>query len=316
MDEDSTENRVPEEIIGEGPARKLTRKERGRQIEARRRFIADIQKAANTKIETKKYGLDVAAILLSVGIAFILTEVVPALYWLGIVALYASCILLAYHLWVDLKPGQAVRIVAVLPLAFAAFISVTLVFVPAPIEPYVIADLGNYPKGTVIAPGVEWRDPEHYVDVRLSLTNSTANDYKDVDIQVNPDITVFQAAQLSGIPGVNLSLEGKPQAEMWLEGVDNEGKPFRFPAPVSINMDRPTGIRILCDRFPKHSTINLILVSAALNYGFPLAKQMFAPKRLPRTIHISGSYRVLGRTRSVDDTVRVEALQQQVPSIP
>jgi hypothetical protein len=131
-----------------------------------------------------------------------------------------------------------------------------------------------------------------------------------MDIQINPDMTVYEMAQLSTIPGVSLSLEDDVIIAASAFATDPQGKRYQVPVGRNINIGRPTGIRLMCDRFPQHTTIKLILASVALNYappGSPATKELYAAKRLPNFVLFRGHYRVFGRVRSIEDRIEFAA---------
>jgi hypothetical protein len=141
--------------------------------------------------------------------------------------------------------------------------------------------------------------------VRIDISNPSAYDYKDVDLFIIEDIPIIAAGQITQIPGVSFFAEDSqaPFSSAQSGGEDMSGNPLTIPLPIPLDLSKPRGFRLVCDKLPRHSTVKIVLASVALNYGPPpLPKALFAPKRVPREVKISGSYRVVGRERDVAET--------------
>ena len=55
--------------------------------------------------------------------------------------------------------------------------------------------------------------------------------------------------------------------DVWLGGTDSSGKPTTIPLPRGVDVTAPTGMRVICDKFPRHSTISLVIILIAFNRG-------------------------------------------------
>src|SRR6202035_4404133 len=111
-------------------------------------------------------------------------------------------------------------------------------------------------------PGLPW--DSHFVDVRMDITNPTGHDYKDVDLDFSSDITIFGAAQITQIPNVSFFAEASksPFSSAQLGGTDASGKEITIPLPMPLDVSHPTGFRLVCDKFPRHSIVKIVLISA------------------------------------------------------
>jgi hypothetical protein len=257
--------------------------------------------------ESTQYLWDGGGLLVGMGLTLMVTEVWPALYWPGVVCVYFGASSLARHISRDDEilphnPKTRRTLAAFVFILICGFWSFKVVFARAPLTLQNSAWIGNYAEGASPVPGVTW-DSSHFVDVRMDITNSTDYDYKDVDLDFVSDITILGAVQITQIPNVNFFAEASksPFGSAELSGADSSGNEVAIPMPIPMDASHPTGFRMVCDRFPKHSTIKIILISAGLNYGPPpLPKELFAPKRLLQWIKTIGSYRAVGRERDVE----------------
>jgi hypothetical protein len=161
--------------------------------------------------------------------------------------------------------------------------------------------LGNYAPGTNVG-GLVWQD--HFEDMRVHLVNDTDYDFRDVDVSLTSDLWVAGISRIDNVcQGMQLFQEdvnGKRVPEMWLNGTNDKGKPEDIPITGAIQMS-PSGTGVICDKFPHHSTISLVVALMAINRGInggPPAT-LFAPKRLPNWAKVNGDYRALGKTRGV-----------------
>ena len=259
------------------------------------------QKRPRTKYLWDIGMLFLGMLFLGVGIALMGTEIWPSMYWVGVMLVYGGSLALAVHIVKEdeFLPNKTFRrtIAVAILLAVWWVWSAKVVFANAEVNS---ADIANYPTGTNVG-GIAWED--EFVDVWLSLSNSTDNDYKDLDIFATSDITVMAASQLSNLPDVTiLDNDETGVSDIRLYGADANGKATAFPMTGHpLNLAKPTGIRLLCGKLPKRTSRELIMASAALNYRPPpLPERLFAAKRLPRRLAITGTYRALGQTRSIN----------------
>lgn len=132
-----------------------------------------------------KYLWDIAILLVSFGVTFMVTESWPWAYWPGLAGVYGGLLLLGYHLskeeFFRAWPLGTRIAVGVIGLCCVYIWSANIVFARLPINITVVLDAGNYPAGTDVA-GIQWNP--RYSDVRLTLANPTKHDYSDVDLSL------------------------------------------------------------------------------------------------------------------------------------
>jgi hypothetical protein len=249
------------------------------------------------------WGLIVA--LIGTALALEATTVWPALYWPGVLLVYVGLIAFAYdgatgkwsrNKWLRLLP-------VVCALAAIWYWSRNFVMVEAALNPDAYPTLGKYDPGTNVG-GIPWAD--HYEDLRLTLANRSDYDFHDVDLSLNSDLWVVGAGQMDNVcPSIQFFQDTKEKTQirgMWLNTTDpSTGKAGTIPLPRPIDLTAPTGLRLICDKFPRHSEIKLVVVLVAFNHSNNgvLPQTLFAAKRLPAWFSVKGEYRALGRTRDV-----------------
>ena len=115
--------------------------------------------------------------------------------------------------------------------------------------------------------GINW-DSSHYVDGRIDISNPTDYDYRDVDLLSSSDITIFGAGQITDIPGVSFFAERShaPISAAWLNRTDSSGKPVTIPLPRPLDLSKPTGLKLVCDKFPKRSTFQIVSNIGSMGY--------------------------------------------------
>lgn len=257
--------------------------------------------------EKRKYLWDGGALAVGAGIAIMVTDLWPSLYWYGVVLFYVGTASLARHIATDdaiFANHPSVRKCAALIGLLAIFYlwSAKVVFVRASIGEEAVANIGDYPQGQNVS-GIQWED--HFEDLRLHLTNNSDYDFRDMDISLTSDLWVMGGIEEDNVCShIRLFQENSNKVKIgdaWLGGTDSSGKPMTIPLGKPIDVTAPTGLRVICDTFPRHSTISLVIVLIAFNPGRNgvLEPSLFASKRLPNWISLEGDYRALGRTRDV-----------------
>jgi hypothetical protein len=159
------------------------------------------------------------------------------------------------------------------------------------------ANLGDYPDGSLQA-GIKW-DSSHYEEVELHLTNSSDNDFHDVDLTLASDLWVAGAGQLEPVcSGFQVFSNKHTEGRIGLTDSKSQNTTVRAGA---VDLTEPSKVRVICGRFPRHSTFSIVVVVIAYNHpqNGRLPDTLFAPKRLPDWFSAEGDYRALGKTRRI-----------------
>jgi hypothetical protein len=136
-------------------------------------------------------------------------ELMPTSYAVGTVMVYFGFLLCLLKCIKEPAlvgyPGWRVTLIIIV-LGLAVVFSFSIVFMSAPLnfDSYAMRN-GAYPAGTVIA-GIPW--DTHLTDLRVSITNPTNEDYRDVDLAVQPDKWNYKAAILEPDTGCQLNPMG------------------------------------------------------------------------------------------------------------
>lgn len=265
----------------------------------------------------KKYKWDFGSVLLGLGLALAASEYWQPLYWPGVVAVYVGAAFLVLHLWSDDEilrkwPSLVRRSVSLIIIIPALWIwTAQIVFVSAPLDIKTYGSIGNYQPGANVY-GVPWNS-KMYEDARLDLRNPTDIDYRDIDLTITSDLWIVHSVQISSFLNVSFTDVDSSQPGLsaaWINGTDARNQPLSIPVPKPINLARPSGTRLLCDRLPKHSELKLMLVLVSFNHaiGFRVPDQIFTRKVKPTHVAISGSYKVLGRARPMSTRLSIHPM--------
>jgi hypothetical protein len=247
----------------------------------------------------------VAVVLIGAILALEATSVWPSLYWPGVLLVYLGLIALIVDdlkgKWWKNKLGRVAF--ALLVVASLIFWTTNFVCARVPFNVVAGADLGDYPQGTNLY-GIQW-DSQHYENLRVSMINSSDYDFHDVELSVASDLWIVGATQqenvCSGIQFFKEQDTGEIDAAM-VEVEDASGKTTKIPTSRPVDLSRPSRLRVVCDKFPRHSTVNIVAVMIAFNHALPgprFPPTLFAPKILPQWVSVTGDYRALGKTRDV-----------------
>lgn len=247
-----------------------------------------------------KYIWDVGVLLLSIGVTFMATEIWPWAYWPGVGGIYVGLAAIAYHTWSDesfqaLAMGTQIAVGVIFMCLI--YIWSANIFAKAPILLGAISDPGNYRPGTNVG-GINWQ--AQYSDLRITLTNPIGYDYRDVDLSIYTDKHA-QISQITEIPSVSFF----PQNTVPFVKLSDDPK-GDFPITPQRGMMQSSQIyRVLIDKLPKHSSVQLVLAIVNLNPPKPdgsLPDQLFAPKSPAKWVVAKGTYKAIARERHIDIT--------------
>ena len=168
-------------------------------------------------------------------------------------------------------------------------LSETPLAITSKVTPYV------YARGAGVG-GVHFL-PE-FTDTRVFIENSSDIDYESSDLYISTDMNIQGYGQVSAFEGVIFILESSPEMAI----VDKQGHTTGVFQALPGPLDK---VRVRCATIPKHSSIELVIALATLNSmegGKPPAR-LYAPRRPPKWIRVSGTYRFMGQDHAIDITV-------------
>jgi hypothetical protein len=194
-------------------------------------------------------------------------------------------------------------------LAFAYFI----VFLPSPLAIRARDYNQDYPPATTIG-GIEWKSK--YSDLRIVFENPTDHEYRNLDFVARPDLFVAAEGKTSTFEGLQVFNTAIGPDVVTFPQTDKTGKISYAPPEKTLFLSN--NIRILCDRLPKHTLVEIVLAvvqvpshedlqrasndAAAMKSG-----SIYGPRTAATTVRMIGSYDSLGgRPHKVDNTYYVE----------
>lgn len=291
-------------------------------------------------ISKKKQKTDVPPILVWVraigGVAVLVggvSMIQPPTFWFGISAVYLGFTLLGIDLWLEPKLRRWIKIsgTAIIALLCTGFTR-SFVLVPAPLGVSAMATIAEYPTGTTIA-GIPWKP--YYTEETFLINNPTDEAYTDIELVLHPDHPVVTAAQKTSLPNVLVQEEHDFGLRM---SMDQYVVPFVL---VASN----TSYNVHCDRLPARSALEILVVlvdfkpqmvrpgtglpsptlmdptedkfvmRALLNlrngqqqtywYAHQGNETFYAPRPIPESAQVSGSYVASNRRRKVDLQLKV-----------
>jgi hypothetical protein len=183
---------------------------------------------------------------------------------------------------------------------------------PAPVEPppepsltvdsYIVSP-APYDEGSVFA-GMKWYS--NNVDVRLDLSNGPT-DIENLDFTVQLDTEIQGMGQITNFPGITMFSDGPHivQATV-LNKKTNKAVATPFPQVSGLS----PAYRVQCPSVLANTAVRFSIASIAVN-PLKVGGQLFAPRRLPKTITIKGTYETreglafVGHTISYSKPVRL-----------
>jgi hypothetical protein len=193
----------------------------------------------------------------------------------------------------------------------------SIVLFPAPLKVASISYEGLYKAGDSVY-GITW--DETMSDTRIDISNPTSRDYDHLDVTVTLDFPfeIRDQKQITNIPGVTF-LPASHEAHMELTDKDGNVTQEQNLPPSRRAYSQ---LRILCDRFPQHATVGLILAVSKPN---PVELKTMKPqdgvvvthenspiyehwvRARPNTVQIVGGYSAINRPYKINQTYQVVA---------
>lgn len=153
-------------------------------------------------------------------------------------------------------------------LAGAIWFSVSVPFSSAPLNLDAYVRLAEYPPGTIMN-GVVWN--EHFTDLRVTATNSTADDYHNLDILIAPDNWTHTANFIGPLSGCDLypMTQTVMKATVFTKSGTDKVITIRSGGSVDTydtqgniytTVAFQPGYRVRCSTLPSHHTIVIAFV--------------------------------------------------------
>src|SRR6202142_1072834 len=111
---------------------------------------------------------------------------------------------------------------------------------------------GNYPSGTNIG-GIDWSP--RFSDLRIVVMNASDSDYNDLDLTLQPDVSVAAIGQISNLPDVSFS----PVADPTYSITFVDGATKRQTAIPLVLVSSDGGYRVRCVLLPRKRKLEIIM---------------------------------------------------------
>jgi hypothetical protein len=232
------------------------------------------------------------AVLIGILATLELTELLPIVYWPGVVLVYVG---LAGIVWEGLRgrwhDNALMRIaIALLGILVLVYWTRAVVFAKVPLLVASQRSMGET-AGTMVG-DMKWES--QWAEIQVYLSNPSDHDIQDVDLEITAEGGMIpRISQLEPVcDGFHAFSESQPLV------VDTNNGPILQSSPSISNK-----YRVACSKFPRGATTTLIVPYIASNSWGTDGKapsQLFAQKHLPTGCTVKGQYRGLGKTRDVD----------------
>lgn len=295
----------------------------------------------NTAVMTTKPTTPSALLLFSrsvfvLNILIGLVRVMQAFSYLWTVILaYAFLGLCGLEIWFEPSLRKVRWPLSAAIVIATCWFSITVPFAKDPLEVSAYVPPGGHADAESIG-GIAW--DSHFTDLRMAMSNSTSNDYQNLDVVVKPDKWTHKAAVLSGA-GCNLSEVGgnvltmskmplKTSTQDSFTGmrIGDSYETYDSAGNEFVVMASESGYRLRCATFPSKSTIKMVFALVAPQPsltphmtgplgGFAMDVQTYSgvtawvemlnSKPSPGTITITGKYTSGIKPHSIEQAIKV-----------
>jgi hypothetical protein len=276
-------------------ARERREQEQERKLEKERereRRLSEAAQVASSAPAQDAKGFRAWHISLGIPAAFVAIGIGLAVaggsyFWTGIVLAYAGIAWLLLDWWFFSKTlSGRIRLVGTGGTLVFALVVSWIAFRPAPLEIFSTATDLDYTDGSDVF-GIKWNDL--YSDLRTNITNTSSDQYTDLEIFIRTDLQIRDMAFLGRLQcshnvwlPVQISATG-------LKAKDSEGKTVAVP----LNLTTGTIFRIFCDKLLPSERIEI--VSAIV----PIKGK---DRKKPVWVYTKINYNAYGRARAKEFT--------------
>jgi hypothetical protein len=236
-------------------------------------------------------------------------QLMPTYYLFGAICVYFGIAIVLVEIllepFLQAKPRKVKVVLFALPLVAFGLFTKVVVLAAARIdcEAYAI----NVPHFTGDDfGGIKWTDKQ--IDLRVWIRNPTTTPYENVDIVVDTNAILGGAGQLQKIPTCTVGLSNEFEGHLTM--IDSAGAKHLIHPPIGTTLG--VGYRIMCDKFPPLSAIQLILATSTDFSGYSgLSLDVKNEPNLgigntrPTIATVKGTYISRFRTRSINETIDV-----------
>ncbi len=197
-------------------------------------------------------------------------------FWPGIAAVYISMVLLVWAFCFDplfVKGRLGVQIVGIgLVVILFDVVTIGIVGASAPLELYSYAmRKGNQADGVDVG-GIKWNS--HFTELRIAVTNPSDEDYRDLDVILQPDRWTYEAVilnrpstcDLTPIADMKLAVGKAKQTgtmNLTITRSGNEVDVHDTQGNEYTTVAYPQGYRLLCSRLPANYTLQTVFALVA-----------------------------------------------------
>jgi len=195
---------------------------------------------------------------------------------------YAFFVLTALEVWFEPSLRTFRLALLVLMVAATTWFSVAVTFAKAPLVVSAYVPPGGHADETAIG-GISW--DSHFTELRIAISNSTADDYQNLDVLLKPDKWTHKASLLEDSSGCGLSEIGgnvyrvaKPPIKT---GRDHKFTGMRVGAGFEtydnlgnewVTVASESGYRLRCATIPSKSTIKIVFALIKVRPEFMIPK--------------------------------------------
>jgi hypothetical protein len=183
--------------------------------------------------------------------------VLPTSYWFGICLIYLGLFILFFEVcfegWFLNYHKLRYAALCVIILAGVEF-SVTYVFFGAPLQIVASASDVSYSDGTLVD-GISWQSG--LSELRLSISDETAIDYRAVELSVRTDRLINQIVCIGPCPTCTAGYPMRPMEDSSLTPITGPGGQPTGPA-LPVRIAGVSAFTIRCDRLQHHTRLTFL----------------------------------------------------------